>query len=136
MIPKLKEESDIILVQFHSETTAETATLFHYLDGKVAAVIGSHNKVLTADSIVSEKGTAFISDNGRTGSSLSVGGFLPEVEIEKFVKALPLRSREEWNKSQLQGVIVTIENDKAVNIEVMKIDVDVKKPEVKSESRC
>ncbi len=41
---KHNEDESIILVQFHSSTTAEKNTMLHFLDGKVAAVIGTHTK--------------------------------------------------------------------------------------------
>lgn len=134
MIKKLREEADIVLVQFHCATTAECATFAHYLDGKVACVIGTHNKVMTADSVVLEKGTAFISDNGRCGSDLSVGGLKPELEIQKFITALPLRSWEYWDDGQLQGVLVTVNEDTglAESIIPVKEKVKIEKPEAKN----
>lgn len=133
LISKLKEENDIVLVQFHCATTAEAATFAHFLDGKAAAVIGTHNKVLTADAAVLEKGTAFISDNGRCGSALSVGGLDESTEIEKFLKALPLRSREAWRDGQIQGVLVRINEESGLAESIIPVieNVKIEKPEEK-----
>jgi len=132
LLPKLKEENDIILVQFHSATTAESATLYHFLDGKAAAIISTHSKVLTADSHVSENRTAFISDNGRCGSALSVGGFDSQTEIHKLLTCLPERSKEAWSEGELQGVLVTIgEDNLAEGIEVVREKVEIERPEAK-----
>ena len=123
LVTKLEKEADIILLQFHVATTADAASMFHYLDGKVQAVIGTHSKVMTADAQVSKKGTAFISDNGRTGSFMSVGGLDPAVEIEKFVTAVPLRSSQTEACPMLQGVIVEIIDGKVDSIKTVREEV-------------
>ena len=130
MLKKLEEETDIILVQFHCATTAEAASFAHYLDGRVAAVISTHNKVLTADARILPGGTAFISDNGRCGSFLSVGGLDPRIEIEKFLTAVPQRSWEAWDGGELQGVVVKIdeESNKATEIIPFREEVKVTRP--------
>lgn len=129
MLPKLQEDNDIILVQFHTGTTAEAATMGHYLKGKAAAVIGTHSKVLTADAAILD-GTAFISDNGRCGSALSVNGFESSAEIHKFMTGLPERSHEAWDDGEIQGVLVEVDDSgKAVNIEVVKEKVGIQRPE-------
>ena len=130
LLNKLKDEADIVLIQFHCATTAECATLAHYLKDRVAAVIGTHSKVLTADSKIIGK-CAFISDNGRCGSALSVGGFNPEYEIKKLMSAIPDRSHESWEDCELQGVLVTIsEEGSAEDIAPIKEKVKVERPEV------
>ncbi len=127
----LKKDTDAILVQFHSATTAETATLAHYLDGRVAAVIGTHSKAISADAHIMDKGTAFITDNGRCGSIMSAGGFNPDYEIKKLMTALPERSHEAWEECELQGAFVEMseETGMAERIEGFRHPVDVKKPE-------
>ncbi len=135
LLPRLKEDNDIILIQFHSATTAECATMMHFLDGKVAAVIGTHSKVLTADSHITEKKTAFISDNGRCGSALSVGGFNSEAEIHKLITCLPERSHEAWEDGEIQGVLVSIDDEgKAEDIEVIKHKVSIQRPDPKEKA--
>lgn len=124
---KAEEEGAILLVQFHAATTAEKNTMLHFLDGRAAAVIGTHTKVISADERVTEKGTAYISDNGRVGSYMSVSGFDPENEIEKIRTAIPLRSKECWEDGVIQGVCVSIDEKtkKAVNIEAFIEHVDI-----------
>ena len=108
---KLKSETDIVIFDFHAATTAEKYTMFHLMDGKVSAVIGSHTKALSADEHILPGGTAVICDTGRTGSLESVGGLDPEIEIQKFVTAVPERSRDYWKKLELQGAIIEIGED-------------------------
>ena len=129
ILPKVKEDNDIVLLQFHSGTTAESATMAHYLKGKVAAVIGTHSKVLTADATILD-GTAFITDNGRCGSSLSVNGFDANSEIHKYMTGLPERSHEAWDNGEIQGVLVTVSDEgKAEEIITIKESVKIQRPE-------
>ena len=102
-----------------------------YLDGRAAAVIGTHTKVLTADETVSEKGTAYITDIGRVGSFMSAGGFDPEGEIKKLRSQLPIRSSECWNDGTIQGAVVSIDEEtgRAVSIERVMRHIDIRKPE-------
>ena len=133
LVGHLKEDADIVLLQFHSGTTAECATMGHFLDGQVAAVIGTHSKVLTADAMILPKGTAFISDNGRCGSTLSVGGFAAANELRKFITAVPERSHEAWEEVELQGALVTVNEDTglAESIEAIRRPVKVERPVAK-----
>ncbi|NLZ77830.1 MAG: YmdB family metallophosphoesterase [Spirochaetales bacterium] len=121
LVTKAIEEGAVPLVQFHASPTAEKQAMGFHLAGKAAAVIGTHSKVLTADAQILEGGTAFISDNGRCGSQMSVGGFEPEAEIEKQVTQLPIRSKEYWEDTALVGVLVEIGDDgKATAIEPIR----------------
>ncbi|MCK9546884.1 MAG: TIGR00282 family metallophosphoesterase [Sphaerochaeta sp.] len=120
-------EGAIALVQFHASPTAEKLTMGHMLKGKAAAVIGTHTKVLSADATILRGGTAYITDNGRCGSQMSVGGFDPDGEIEKQITAVPRRSQECWESLELVGVLVDIDDSgKAVAIEPIRIPVDGK----------
>ncbi|HKL59764.1 MAG TPA: TIGR00282 family metallophosphoesterase [Sphaerochaeta sp.] len=124
LVERAKEDGYITLVQFHASTTAEELTMGFMLDGQVAAVIGTHNKVQTSDARVLKKGTAYITDNGRCGSQTSVGGFDPETEIMKQISQVPVRSSECWDDLALVGVIVEIDDDgKASSIEPIKVPV-------------
>ena len=96
------------------------------LDGKASAVIGTHTKVLSADAVILKGGTAYISDNGRCGSQLSVGGFDSKVEIEKHITQVPTRSQECWDDLALVGVVDIAEDGKATAIETIRISVEGK----------
>ncbi|MGN1164227.1 MAG: YmdB family metallophosphoesterase, partial [Candidatus Ornithospirochaeta sp.] len=112
-------------------TTAEKATMLHFLDGRVSAVIGTHTKVMSADERVTEKGTAYISDNGRVGSFMSVGGFDTGTEIAKYRTQIPARSKEAWDDPRIQGVVVEIDEETGKSTGIIVIDekVSVQKPQ-------
>jgi metallophosphoesterase (TIGR00282 family) len=118
LLGRLKKETPHILVDFHAATSAEKGTFFHWADGQVSAVVGSHQKVPTADARVLPGGTGVISDAGRTGSRQSVAGFLPSREIDRFLTGIPERSVDSWADLVVQGVFVeTDEGGKAVKVQ-------------------
>ncbi|MDR3122922.1 MAG: YmdB family metallophosphoesterase, partial [Treponema sp.] len=73
LLERLRRETPYVIVDFHAEATAEKRALFALADGACSAVIGSHNRVQTADETVLPGGSAVITDAGRTGSRNSVG---------------------------------------------------------------
>ena len=122
IIEKIQAETANIIVDFHASTTAEKYTMFHHLNGKVSAVVGTHTKAITADARVMDKGTAVICDTGRTGSIDSVAGFDTETEIQQYLSQIPERSKDGWKGLELQGAVIEIGDDgKALSIETLRI---------------
>jgi hypothetical protein len=105
----LRQQTPIVLVDFHAEATSEKAALGFYLDGKVSAVIGTHTHVQTADERILAKGAAYISDAGLTGSRDAVIGMRKEGAIEKFLTQLPVRFEVAKRDPVLCGVLVEID---------------------------
>ncbi len=56
ILEKIRTVTPWIIVQFHAATTAEKRAMFFHADGRVSAVVGTHNKALTADAEVFPKG--------------------------------------------------------------------------------
>ena len=86
----LPNKNRVIFVDFHAEATSEKMAMGQYLDGRVAAVIGSHTHLPTADAQIFSKGTAFQADAGMTGDYDSVIGVKAEVPLKKFLQKVPL----------------------------------------------
>lgn len=125
LVERMKRDTPCILLDFHAATTAEKYTMFHIADGLLSAVVGSGHRSITADAAVSERGTATICDTGRTGSLNSVGGLDPSVEIQKFLRQVPERSKEWWENLELQGAIIEIDSEgSAVSIESLRHPVE------------
>ncbi len=124
-INKLDKEVKIIIVDFHAEATSEKAALGWFLDGKVSAVIGTHTHVQTSDEKILPKKTAFITDAGMTGSTHSVIGIKKEIAIQKFLTLMPQKFEMAKKGTQLQGVIVHIDeiDGKGNKIERVRMDL-------------
>ncbi len=118
-IEQLYKATNIIIVDFHAETTSEKKALGWMLDGQASAVLGTHTHVQTADETILPKGTAYITDGGMTGACDSVIGRKKEAVIEAFLTGMPTRFELANSDVQLQGVIVEIDENtkKAVSIE-------------------
>lgn len=106
-----------IFVDYASFSTGEKQVLKYYADGKVSVIIGSGMKVATSDERISENGTAYISDAGRTGSFFSSGGYESENKIREFKTGLTEYSVCSWEEPQLQGVFLELKKNKVTNIE-------------------
>jgi len=99
----------VVLVDFHAEATSEKQALGFYLDGRVAAVIGTHTHVQTADERVLPKGTAFLSDVGMCGPHISVLGVQIEQVVRRFVSGLPTKFEIAEGPQILCGVVLRID---------------------------
>ena len=110
IIEKIKNEVDMIFVDFHAEATAEKIALGYYLDGKVTGVFGTHTHVQTADEKILPQGTAYITDIGMTGPKYSVIGMNIQSSIKRFETALPERYKIAEGECILNGVIFDIDD--------------------------
>lgn len=110
LLEKLKEKSSVFIIEFHGCTTAEKYSLLHLLKGKVSIIFGSHTKAISGDIQILD-GTGFICDTGRCGSLMSVGGFEPSIEIQRFLTAIPSRSGESFEQLEIQGALFSIDEN-------------------------
>jgi metallophosphoesterase (TIGR00282 family) len=101
-------EADAVVVDFHAEVTSEKVAMGWHLDGRVAAVLGTHTHVPTADGRVLPGGTAFISDVGMTGSRESVLGVKPEQAIAALAKQMPVRFETAEENVWVMGAAVEV----------------------------
>jgi len=113
LIERVKQQTPLVLVDFHATTTSEKVAMSLFLDGKVSALIGTHVRTLSADARLLPGGTAAITHSGRTGSLNSVGGLDPEVETRKFLTQVHEQSRDAWGLLELQGVVLEVGADGA-----------------------
>ena len=125
IIEKIKDDVDVIIVDFHAEATSEKEALGFYLDGEISALIGTHTHVQTNDSIILPKGTAYISDAGMVGSRYSVLGTQKEIAVNKYLTNMPAKFTPEENNMMLNGVFITVDADTKLSISIKKINIDV-----------
>ncbi|MBO5744008.1 MAG: TIGR00282 family metallophosphoesterase [Clostridia bacterium] len=108
-IEKIKDSSDIIIVDFHAEATSEKKAMMFYLDGRVSALFGTHTHVQTADELVTPRGTGYITDLGMTGCEDSVLGVDKNIIINRFTKAIPQRFEYAQGRAILCGAVFSID---------------------------
>jgi metallophosphoesterase (TIGR00282 family) len=101
-------EADAVIVDFHAEVTSEKVAMGWHLDGRVAAVFGTHTHVPTADGRVLPGGTAFISDVGMTGSRTSVLGVKPEQALASLITQMPTKFETAEDDVWVMGALVDV----------------------------
>jgi metallophosphoesterase (TIGR00282 family) len=118
-IPRLREETPILLVDFHAEATSEKIAMGRYLDGRVSAVIGTHTHVQTADETILPGGTAYLTDAGMTGPHDSVIGVKTDLILKRFLLKMPVRFEPAEGDPRLSGAVVDVDpaSGRALRIE-------------------
>lgn len=118
---ELADKCDAILVESHMEATSEKIALGWYLDGRVAAVLGTHTHVPTADACVLPKGTAYLTDAGMTGPYESVLGREIEPVVSRFLDGMPRRFEVATKDVRLSGALFRYdpETRRAVSCELI-----------------
>jgi metallophosphoesterase (TIGR00282 family) len=101
-------DADAVIVDFHAEVTSEKVAMGWHLDGRVAAVLGTHTHVPTADGRVLPKGTAFISDVGMTGARQSVLGVRIEDALGAMLDQMPHRFETADEDVWVMGALVEV----------------------------
>lgn len=98
-----------IIVDIHAEATSEKIALSHYANGRISALLGTHTHVMTADSRILDKGMAYITDVGMTGSNDGVIGVSKESIIDTFLTQIKhSHSIPEKGEAILNAVLVKI----------------------------
>lgn len=109
ILPELRKETPVILVDMHCEATSESQAMGWYLDGRVSAVVGTHRHVQTADERVLPGGTAYITDLGMTGPTDGVIGVDREIILQRFLTQMPARFEPAKGPAALHGAVITID---------------------------
>ncbi len=103
-----RSDADAAIVDFHAEVTSEKVAMGWHLDGRAAAVLGTHTHVPTADARVLPKGTAFISDVGMTGARESILGVRIEDALGALVTQMPTRFETATEDVWVMGAVVDV----------------------------
>ena len=103
----------VVLVDMHAEATSEKQAMGRYLDGRVAAVAGTHTHVATADAWVLPGGTAYVTDLGMCGPKESIIGNEIEAVLVRFLSGMPTRLPVAEKSRALQFNSVLVEVDEA-----------------------
>jgi metallophosphoesterase (TIGR00282 family) len=104
-----KNSHAIVLVDFHAEATAEKQAMGFFLDGRASAVLGTHTHVPTADARILEKGTAYQTDVGMTGSLDSIIGMKREPIISKFYNGMHQKFEVAQGNQVLDMTVVDVD---------------------------
>ncbi len=109
MLREHSKEANAWIVEAHMEATSEKVALGWYLDGRCAAVFGSHTHIPTADLVLRPRGTAYQSDLGMSGPYASVIGRNVQAGIARFLDGMPRKSEVAEGDVRLCGCVVEID---------------------------
>ena len=118
---KANDDADLFVFDFHAEATSEKKAFGFYLDGRAAAVFGTHTHIPTADACILPGGTAYITDIGMTGGVDSVLGVKKEQSLEYFRGYLAPRFEPSQSDLRVQGFVFETDGRTAVSAERIEI---------------
>ena len=130
-VSRMREETPVIFVDTHAETTSEKIAMGRFLDGRVSAVVGTHTHTQTADERVFPGGTAFLCDAGMCGPTESVLGREIDPIIQRFLSSMPVNFPVARGPIALCGAIIEIDEStgRALSIQrVSELHVPPEKP--------
>lgn len=106
---KNNQACNAVFIEAHMEATSEKIALGWHLDGRAAAVIGTHTHVPTADGRVLPGGTAYLTDAGMCGPYASVLGRAVEPVITSFLDSMKRRFPVAEDDVRLAGACIEID---------------------------
>lgn len=118
---QMQEETRVIFVDVHAETTSEKIAMGRFLDGKVSAVAGTHTHVQTADEQIFEGGTAFICDAGMCGPTRSILGREIQPILQRFLSSMPVVFPVARGEIKLHGLLVDIDEATGLALAVRRV---------------
>ena len=123
VLENMHTETNIIILDFHAEASAEKVAMGWHLDGRLSALLGTHTHVQTADERILPGGTAYITDAGMSGSIDGVIGIKKELAIKRFLLQTPNRFQPADTNLVMMGVVLTVDpqSGKATRIERFQV---------------
>lgn len=123
-VASIPDDVKIRLVDMHCEATSEKYAMGWFLDGRVSAVVGTHTHVPTADERILDKGTAYVTDLGLTGSYAGVIGMKTDDVLQRFTKFPAKRAGHAKGQIWICGVVIDIdeESGRATAIKRLRIE--------------
>ncbi len=122
-INAIRQETSVIFVDAHAETTSEKIAIGRHLDGRVSAVIGTHTHVQSADETILPEGTAFLCDAGMCGVKESILGREIEPILHRFLTGMPARFHVAKGAVLMCGVVLSIDEQTGTAAAINRIQV-------------
>lgn len=108
---------DFAVADFHAEASSEKLALVRYLDGRVAALWGTHTHIPTADATVLPGGTGYITDLGMVGSYAGILGVKTEGVLRQLVDKMPSRFESAVGDEKATGALFTVTDGRCTSAE-------------------
>jgi hypothetical protein len=112
----------LVLVDFHAEATSEKQAMGWHLGGRVAAVVGTHTHVPTADARVLPGGTGYVTDLGMVGPRDSIIGMAIAPSLRRFLSYRSSRLGVAEGEVAFNAVLVEIDPGSGACADIRRID--------------
>lgn len=122
LLEQIRGRAEAVLVEVHAEATSEKVALGWYLDGRVAAVIGTHTHVPTADGTILPRGTAYLTDAGMTGPHAGVLGRETAPIVARFIDQMPRRFPVAEGDVRLRGCLVSVDPQTGLAVDLRLVE--------------
>ncbi|MCC5804993.1 MAG: YmdB family metallophosphoesterase [Opitutales bacterium] len=122
-LDRLRKEADAVFLEFHAETTSEKIAMGWFLDGRAAAVVGTHTHVPTADARILPRGTAYITDVGMSGPYASVLGREIAPILARMSDGMPRRFPVAAGDVRICGVVIDIDPGTCRATSIKRIEI-------------
>jgi len=119
-VEKMRQETTMILVDVHGETTSEKIAMGRHLDGMVSAVVGTHTHVQTADERILAGGTGFLCDAGMCGPDDSILGRDPQAILQRFRTAMPVPFPVAHGPVRLCGAVIDLDENTGHCVQIQR----------------
>lgn len=120
-VERLRQETSVIFVDVHAETTSEKIAMGRFLDGYVSAVVGTHTHTQTADEQIFPGGTAFLCDAGMCGPHESCLGREIDPIISRFLTSRPIQFPVARGEVRLCGALIEIDEQSGKALRIDRI---------------
>jgi hypothetical protein len=121
---QIKNEADLIIVDFHAEATSEKVAFGYYVADRAVLCAGTHTHVQTADERILDNRCAYISDVGMTGPLDGVIGVDRDIVIQRFLKDYPARFTMAKGAKQLNAIVVDICPNEHKAVDIRRVHVE------------
>lgn len=122
-LEELKSQCDAVFVEAHMEATSEKIALGWHLDGRAAAVVGTHTHVPTADGRVLPAGTAYLSDAGMCGPYASVLGREVDQVVATFLDGMKRRFPVAEDDVRIAGCLIEVDASTGLSLSFQRVEL-------------
>lgn len=124
ILKDLATKTNIILIDFHAEATAEKLAMAFHVDGRVSGIVGTHTHVPTSDERIFPHGTAYVTDLGMAGSLYSMIGMTKESVLPNFLTQMPSRFVVDTKPPVIMtGVWIEIDTQTGKAVDIQRVSV-------------
>jgi metallophosphoesterase (TIGR00282 family) len=122
-LAELESQCDAVFIEAHMEATSEKIALGWHLDGRAAAVVGTHTHVPTADGRVLPAGTAYLSDAGMCGPYASVLGRDVGHVVATFLDGMKRRFPVAEEDIRISGCLIEVDAATGLSCSFQRVEI-------------